>query len=67
MNNISSVLTLERDGTGGSKYNQEVNFAIGTYEDILSARTRMDIRMGLGNTSNVDVRYDHPCRWTCRD
>ena len=54
VNNISSIFRLQRQGTSGNKYSQSVDFAIGTYDSIKSARTRLDIRMGLGNTDDVE-------------
>lgn len=54
VNVVNPIFRMQRDGTGGSKYSQNVEFRLGTYEASLSARTRMDISMGLGNTGNVD-------------
>ncbi|MBL6873428.1 MAG: tail fiber domain-containing protein [Flavobacteriales bacterium] len=51
---VSPILRLQRQGTGGSKYTTNAEFRLGTYEGVISARTRLDITMGLGNTNHVD-------------
>ncbi|MGC6491076.1 MAG: hypothetical protein ACON5E_07340, partial [Flavobacteriales bacterium] len=51
---VNPILRLQRLGTSGSKYSQNVEFRIGTFDNVISARTRMDINMGLGNTNSVD-------------
>lgn len=57
VNVIDPIFRIQRLGTNGGsspKYTQNAEFAIGTYEDVVSARTRLDLRMGLGNTHRID-------------
>ena len=54
INNISSILRLHRLGLSGNKYSQNVDFAIGSFDSVKPARTRLDIRLGYGNTNFVD-------------
>jgi len=51
---VSPIVRLRKLGTSGTKYSQNVEFRLGSYEASLAARTRMDITMGLGNTQTVD-------------
>ena len=51
---VGSILRLQRQGTGGSKYTTNAQFSLGTYEGVISARTRLDIQLGHGNTNGVD-------------
>lgn len=52
--NVNPILRLQRLGTTGSKFSQNAEFRIGTFDDILSARTRLDICLGNGNTNYID-------------
>lgn len=49
------VLRLVRVGTSGTKYHSSADIEIGSYEDALSSRTQLNIRLGHGNTATPDT------------
>jgi predicted nuclease of predicted toxin-antitoxin system len=50
-----AVLRLVRAGTSGAKYNQAVDFNIGTYAAALNSNTQLDIRLTNGGTNTPDT------------